>query len=188
MAGDPPIRRLSSRLIYENPWMRLREDAIERPSGEGIYAVIEKPQAGLVVPWDGERLHLVGQWRYTVERYSWEFPQGALHDVDGALGEEVARTELVEETGLRAGRMLPLGRFTFAVGMSNQWCDAFLACDLEAGEAQPEAEEEGLLTTRAVTVDAFEAMVRSGEVFDAASVAAWGLILLDPAARAELGR
>lgn len=186
--ADPPIRRLSSRLVYENPWMRLREDAIERPAGEGIYAVVEKPQAGLVVPWDGERLHLVGQWRYTVERDSWEFPQGAVHDVDGLSGEAVARQELLEETGFVPGRMLPLGRFTFAVGMANQWCDAFLACGLVAGEAVPEAEEQGLLHHRAVTVDEFEAMVRSGEVFDAASVAAWGYVLLDAAARAEVGR
>lgn len=184
----PPIRRLSSRLIYENPWMRLREDAIMRPAGEGIYAVVEKPQAGLAVPWDGSHLHLVGQWRYTVQRDSWEFPQGALHDVPGASGETVARQELLEETGFVPGRMLPLGRFTFAVGMSDQWCDAFLACDLVAGAAQPEAEEAGLLRHRAVTVDEFEAMVRSGEVFDAASVAAWGYVLLDEAARAEVGR
>lgn len=186
--AEPPIRRLSSRLVYENPWMRLREDAIVRPAGRGIYAVVEKPQAGLVVPWDGSRLHLVGQWRYTVRRDSWEFPQGAVHDADGLSGEEVARRELVEETGLQAGRLVALGRFTFAVGMANQWCDAFLACDLERGDARPEAEEQGLLRHRAVTVDEFEAMVRSGEVFDAASVAAWGYVLLDPAARAEVGR
>lgn len=183
------IERVSSRLVYENRWMRLREDEIERPGGRpGIYAVIEKPQAGLVVPWDGERLHLVGQYRYTVERYSWEFPQGALHGTPGVSGEDVARQELVEETGLAAQRMLALGRFTFALGMSNQWCDAFLGCDLTAGEAEPDPEEEGMITVRAVTPSEFEAMVRGGEMFDAASIAAWGLAMLDPAARAALGR
>lgn len=185
----PPIRTVSSKIVYENPWMRVREDAIERPGGRpGVYAVIEKPQAALVVPFDGERLHLVGQWRYTVEREALEFPQGALHDVDGASGAEVARQELLEETGFAAGRLLPLGRFTFAVGMSNQWCDAFVALDLVPGDAQPEPEEEGLLHQRAVTVDEFEALIRSGEIWDGASIAAWGLAMLDPALRAELGR
>jgi 8-oxo-dGTP pyrophosphatase MutT (NUDIX family) len=185
----PPIRRLSSKVVYENRWMRVREDAIERPGGRpGIYAVIEKPQAALVVPFDGERLHLVGQWRYTVGRDAWEFPQGALHEIPDASGEAVARQELLEETGFVAGRLLALGRFTFAVGMSNQWCDAFLALDLVAGDAQPEPEEEGMLTQRSVPVEEFEAMVRTGEIWDAATIAAWGLILLDPAARAEVGR
>lgn len=185
----PPIRRLSSKVVYENPWMRVREDAIERPGGRpGVYAVIEKPQAALVVPWDGERLHLVGQWRYTVERDAWEFPQGALHEVAGAAGEAVARQELLEETGFVPGRLHELGRFTFAVGMSDQWCDAFLALDLVPGDAQPEPEEEGLLHQRSVTVDEFEAMVRSGEIWDAASIAAWGLAMLDPVARGYLGR
>ena len=184
----PPIRRVSSRVVYENRWLRLREDEIERPAGPGIYAVIEKPQAALVIPFDGERLHLVGQWRYTVEQDGWEFPQGALHDVPDATGEDVARVELLEETGFRAGTLLPIGRFTFAVGMSSQWCDAFVALDLVAGEAQPEPEEEGLLHHRAVTVDEFEAMVLAGEVWDAASIAAWGLAMLRPEVRAAMGR
>ena len=185
----PPIRTVSTKVVYENPWMRVREDAIERPGGRpGTYAVIEKPQAALVIPFDGEHLHLVGQWRYTVGRDALEFPQGALHEVDGAAGEQVARQELLEETGFVPGRLLPLGRFTFAVGMSNQWCDAFLGLDLVPGEAQPEPEEEGLLHQRAVTVDEFEDMIRSGAVWDAASIAAWGLVLLDPALRAAVGR
>lgn len=169
--------------------MRVREDEIERPGGRpGIYAVIEKPQAGLVIPFDGERLHLVGQWRYTVGRDAWEFPQGALHGVEGVTGEDVARQELLEETGFAAGRLERLGSFTFAVGMSDQWCDAYLALDLVAGEAQPEPEEEGLLHPRSVTVDEFEDMVRSGECWDAASIAAWGYVLLDPELRALVGR
>lgn len=185
----PPIRTLSSKVVYENPWMRVREDAIERPGGRpGVYAVIEKPQAALVMPFDGERLHLVGQYRYTVARDGWEFPQGALHEVPDATGETVARQELVEETGFEAGRLLPLGRFTFAVGMSNQWCDAFLALDLVAGPAQPEPEEEGLLHQRSVGLDEFEAMVRTGEIWDAASIAAWGLAMLHAEARVALGR
>ncbi|MBJ7332444.1 MAG: NUDIX hydrolase [Solirubrobacteraceae bacterium] len=184
----PPIRRVSSRVVYENRWMRVREDAIERPAGPGIYAVIEKPQAALVIPFDGTHLHLVGQWRYTVGKDGWEFPQGALHDADDPTGELVARTELQEETGFTAGTLLPIGRFTFAVGMSDQWCDAFVALDLVAGEAQPEPEEEGLLHHRAVTVDEFEEMVRDGEVWDAASIAAWSLATLRPEVRTVLGR
>ena len=61
-------RRLGSRTVYENPWLRLREDEIERVGGDGVarrgvYAVVEKEDFALVVPWDGEGLWLVGQER-----------------------------------------------------------------------------------------------------------------------------
>ena len=73
------IRQLSSRRVYESPYLRLREDAIEQPDGtRGIYGVVEKPDFALVVPWDGQRLHLVGQYRYPVASFEWELPQGGV--------------------------------------------------------------------------------------------------------------
>ncbi|HST55893.1 MAG TPA: NUDIX hydrolase [Solirubrobacteraceae bacterium] len=182
------IRTLSSRVAYENPWMVLREDAIERPGGvQGIYAVVDKPRGALVVPWDGARVHLIGQYRYTVTRDSWEFPQGSVHDGADHAPEHVARTELQEETGLTARTLRPLGSFTFAVGLASQWCDAFLATDLQQGAPRPEPEEVGL-RTRAVTVAQLEQELRDGTIFDAATLAAWQLLMLDPGLRAELGR
>ena len=182
------IRTLSSRVAYENPWMVLREDSIERPDGvAGIYAVVDKPRGALVIPWDGERIHLIGQYRYTVGRDSWEFPQGSLHDGSGVEGEQVARAELQQETGLTAEELHGLGAFTFAIGMSSQWCDAFLATGLHQGEASPDPEEVGL-RTRAVTVAELEAELRSGEIFDAATLAGWQLLSLDPALRTFVGK
>jgi len=167
------IRRLSSRIVYENPWLRLREDAIERPDGgRGVYAVVEKEDFAVVVPWDGEALTLVGQLRYTLGRFAWEFPQGG---VAGASPEQTARTELAEETGLRAGRLAHLGRLDNAVGMSSQVFDVWVASDLVAGAAAPEPEEVGMRTRR-VGVGAFEAMVRRGELTDGSSLAAWTLV------------
>jgi 8-oxo-dGDP phosphatase len=164
------IRTLSTRVVYENPWLRLREDEIERPDGvRGVYAVVEKPDFAVVVPWDGERVTLVGQYRYTLGRHTWELPQGS---VDGAAPEEVARIELAEETGLRAGTLRHLGRFDGAVGMSSQGFDTWLATDLEPGRPRPEGEEVDM-TTAQVTAQKFEAMIRGGELTDAHSVAAW---------------
>jgi 8-oxo-dGTP pyrophosphatase MutT (NUDIX family) len=169
------IRRLSSRIVYENPWLRLREDEIERPDGvRGVYAVVEKEDFAVVVPWDGEALTLVGQFRYTLDRYTWEFPQGG---VTGVSREERAHTELREETGLRAASLVHLGRLDNAVGMSSQGYDAWLATDLTAGEATPEPEEVDMRTRR-VAPDAFERMVREGELTDGSSLAAWLLVQL----------
>jgi 8-oxo-dGTP pyrophosphatase MutT (NUDIX family) len=177
------IRTLASRVAYENPWMVLREDSIERPDGaQGVYAVVDKPRGALVIPWDGERVHLVGQYRYTVERDSWEFPQGSLHDGSESTGEQVARAELQQETGLTAAELHGLGAFTFAIGMSSQWCDAFLATGLEQGDASPDPEEVGL-RTRALTPAELEGELRSGAIFDAATLAGWQLLALDPELR-----
>lgn len=166
------IRTVSSRVAYENPWMRVREDEIERPDGErGVYALVEKEDFALVVPWDGECVTLVGQHRYTLGRLSWELPQGG---VEGATPEEVARTELAEETGLRAGALRHLGRLDNAVGMSSQGFHVWVATDLVAGEAAPEAEEVGM-TTRRVTADELDAMIVAGELTDGSSIAGWSL-------------
>jgi 8-oxo-dGTP pyrophosphatase MutT (NUDIX family) len=171
-----PIETLASRTVYENRWLSLREDQIRRQDGvEGIYSVVDKPPFALVIPWDGERLHLVGQWRYPVSAFCWEFPQGALHDRPDAPMEEVARTELAEETGLRAGKLELLGSLYAAYGFASQTYASFLATELTQGSASPEPEEQGLVT-RAVSVGEFEAMLRSGEMRDAHSAAAYGLL------------
>jgi 8-oxo-dGTP pyrophosphatase MutT (NUDIX family) len=128
-----------------------------------------------VIPWDGERLHLVGQWRYPVASFCWEFPQGALHDRPDAPMEEVARTELAEETGLRAGKLELLGELYAAYGFASQSYASFLATELTPGPPSPEPEEQGLVM-RTVTVAEFEEMLRSGELRDAHSAAAYGLV------------
>ena len=175
-ADRPPIETLGSRIVYRNRWLSVREDTIRLPDGsEGIYGVVDKPPFALVVPWDGERLHLVGQWRYTVGRFCWEFPQGALEGRPDAPPEEVARTELAEETGLRAGRLEQLGEFYAAYGYSSQPYFIFLATELTQGEATPEPEEQGIVT-RTATVSEFEEMMRSGEMPDGHSAAAYGVL------------
>ena len=170
------IETLSTRTVYENPWVRVREDAIRRADGsEGVHAVVEKRDAAVVVPWDGARLHLVGQVKHPIGRFCWEFPQGAIDQGEEPDPEETARAELAQETGLRAGTLRHLGRVAFAPGISAQYYDAWLATDLTAGEADPDAEEVGL-ETRAVTVDEFRAMVGDGEIVDNSTLASWALL------------
>jgi ADP-ribose pyrophosphatase len=177
MSGDrPPIETLGSRIVYENRWLSLREDRIRRQDGaEGIYGVVDKPPFALVIPWDGELLHLVGQWRYPVRSFCWEFPQGALQDRPDASMEEVARTELAEETGLRAGTLERIGELFAAYGFCSQTYSVFLGTDLTQGPASLEPEEQGLVT-RTATVTELEEMMRSGEMADAHSIAAYGLL------------
>ena len=171
----PAPRVTATRVVYENRWLRFHEDRLERPDGSpGLYAWIEKPPAALIVPLEDDHVWLVEQYRHPVGRRFWELPQGAWEDAPGAPAEALARGELAEETGLRAGRMERLGRLFFAYGMSDQPFDVWLATELEPGEPAPEATEHDLRCERFAVAE-LEAMIRRGEVADAATLAGWHL-------------
>jgi 8-oxo-dGTP pyrophosphatase MutT (NUDIX family) len=171
----PAVERLATRLVYENPWLSLREDRVRRLDGaEGIYSVVDKPDFALVIPIDGDRVHLVEQYRYPLGRRCVEFPQG---HAPGSSPLEVAKTELAEETGLTATRWRHLGRLAAAYGFCSQSYDVFLAGGLALGAHAREASEQDM---RHLTVSRaeLEAMIADGRIEDAHSVAAYGLLLL----------
>ncbi|WP_245691056.1 NUDIX domain-containing protein [Sinosporangium album] len=158
--------------------MTVREDEIERPDGSrGIYGVVHRPDSVLVVPWDGTHFHLVEEFRYPLGRRSWSFPQGSAPE---ATREAEARRELAEETGLRAGRVRPLGLIDDAHGTSTQRLHVFLATDLTAGESAREHTEQDMRQSRVSRAE-FEAMVRGEQVTDSSSIAAYAMLLLGPA-------
>jgi 8-oxo-dGTP pyrophosphatase MutT (NUDIX family) len=168
-------RITSTRVVYENRWMRVHEDALTWPDGApGLYGWVEKPPAALIVPVDGDDVWLVEQFRHPVRARFWEFPQGAWEDAPDAEPSALARGELAEETGLRAGRLEQVGSLYFAYGLTDQRVDVWRAGELMIGERAPEATEADLRVAR-FTVAEVEAMVRDGAIRDAASVAAWHL-------------
>ncbi|GLW63971.1 ADP-ribose pyrophosphatase [Actinomadura rubrobrunea] len=176
MTPEPAVRRVSSRVVYENRWMTVREDLVQRLDGSrGIYGVVEKDDYALVVPAERDGFHLVEEYRYPIGRRTWNFPQGS--HPDGGDPEALARRELAEETGLRAGTMTLLGRLHSSHGTSNQGFHVFLATDLTPGEHAREPEEQDM-RQRFVTRDEFKQLILSGEITDDATVAAYTLLLL----------
>jgi 8-oxo-dGTP pyrophosphatase MutT (NUDIX family) len=158
--------------------MRLREDRFERADGsEGLYAVVDKAPATAVIAIDGDEVVLVEQYRHPVGERFWELPQGAWDGEDQPDPEQLARGELAEETGLRAGRMERLGRLFFAYGITGQPFDVWLATELTQGEQALEPEEEGLRVGRFSLARA-EEMILDGTIADSATVAAFGLLRL----------
>ena len=165
-----PWRRVSTRAVYDNPWISVREDAVVRPDGRpGIYGVVHfKNVAVGVLAVEGEELYLVGQYRYTLERYSWEIPEGGCPAGEDPL--EAAGRELEEETGLRARRWTKLGEAHLSNSVTDELAIWYLAEELEHGEARPDGTER-LLVRRVGLGRALE-MTVSGEITDALSMLA----------------
>jgi 8-oxo-dGTP pyrophosphatase MutT (NUDIX family) len=177
-SSEPTIRRLSSKIVYQNRWMTVREDRIERPDGsQGVYGLVDKPDFALVIPAERGGFHLVEEFRYPIGRRSWSFPQGAYPDRRTGDPEELARAELAEETGLRPRSLTWLGFLHSAHGTSGQGFHAFLATGLEPGDARREHEEQDM-RQRFVTRGEFEQMIRDGAITDDSSLAAYTLLLL----------
>ena len=164
--------------MYANPWMTVREDDIRRVDGTpGIYGVVDKPDYALVIPLDTGRLHLVEQFRYPLGLRRWEFPQGTAPDRAELPPGELAARELREETGLRADRLTQIGLLDVAPGMSSQRGRVFLATELTQGSPEREPEEQDMRSAWFTRTEV-ESMIGSGEITDAQSVAAYGLLLL----------
>jgi ADP-ribose pyrophosphatase len=171
------IKTLSSREIYRNPWLRLREDQIERSNGaRGIYGVVEKDDCAVIVPIENDTVYLVEQFRYTIQERALELPQGGWETAD-IDPEELARGELREETGLEAARMTFLGTIWIAYGFARQKQHVFLATGLTATTTDLDPEEHDLVLRTASLAD-FEQMLLDGTIQDSCTIAAWGLYRL----------
>lgn len=172
------IKKISSRIVYENQWMKVREDEIEREDGSpGIFGVVEKDDFVLIIPMDDSGFYLVEQYRYPVDRRLWEFPQGAWETKPEADPLDVARGELLEETGIRAQTMHYLGHLYEAYGYSNQGFHVFRATELQISQQRLSIEEQDLIMKH-VPFAEFDEMVRMGQIKDAPSLAALGLLRL----------
>lgn len=167
--SDPrrnPWTRRTRRLVYDNPWIRVHHDDVTRPDGApGIYGVVHFHHRAVgVIAIDGEgRVLLVGQYRYTLGRYSWELPEGGVPDGESLL--EGARRELAEETGFAAGEWRELVRLATSNSVTDEEGALFVATGLAAGPPDPEGTEE--LETRWVPLADAVAMIDRGEITDA---------------------
>ncbi|MGA2513838.1 MAG: NUDIX hydrolase [Candidatus Limnocylindrales bacterium] len=173
-----PWRRVSRRVAYENPWIEIRHDEVIRPDGQpGIYGVVHFRHLAIgVAPLDAmDRVLLVGQYRYTLDRYSWEIPEGG-----GGFDEspeEAARRELVEETGYGGGQWRELCRAELSNSVTDEVAILFVATGLEPGLPSPEGTEQ--LQLRWVPFDEAMAMIGRGEIADAMTILALQQLALE---------
>jgi len=176
--AEPDIRALASKVVYQDRWITLRRDEVERRDGSrGTYAVVDKPDFALVIPAEREGFHMVEEYRYALGRRSWAFPQGGWPGGRPGRPEDLARRELAEETGLRAERLTPLGFLHSGQGTTSQGFHVFLAAGLVQGEPCREAEEQDMRHYW-VTRARFRDMARGGLITDDATIAAYALLML----------
>jgi|SRR5690606_32309400 NTP pyrophosphohydrolases including oxidative damage repair enzymes len=164
-------KTLHSGTVYDNPWIQVDHRKVITPAGKpGIYGVVKfKNKAIGIIPVDDEgNIYLVGQYRYTLDEYSWEIPEGG-----GPLGEAplaAAKRELREETGLEADGWKQIGRIHTSNSVTDEEGFVFLAQGLRQGEADPEETEE-LCVRRLPLREAVEMVMRS-EITDSISICA----------------
>ncbi len=179
MASPPPeVAQLTTRIAYENRWLRLREDTVRHADGsEGLYGVVERPDFAVVVPWQDGCITMVEQYRYPIRRRLWELPMGTCETLPGVTAEMTAALELEQETGLVADTMTFIASLFQGPGYSNQVGHVFLATGLRPGVLARESTEHGM-TCRAIPLAELEALIRAGDLQDAISLAAIGLLRL----------
>ncbi len=170
-----PWKRKSSKIIYQNPWIKLEEDQVVRPNGsEGIYGKVHfKNKALGIIPVDEKNnTWLVGQYRYTLNAYSWEIPMGGVPLEEDTL--EGAKRELMEETGLIAEKWTKLMKIHTSNSVTDEYGYVYLAEDLSQGEMDWDDTEELLI--KKLPLDEAVKMALNGEITDAISVA--GLLMI----------
>jgi 8-oxo-dGTP pyrophosphatase MutT (NUDIX family) len=167
-----PWTTLTTRMVYENPWIQVREDQVLNPKGgPGIYGVVmfRNRAVGVVPIDDQDHTWLVGQYRYTQDQYEWEIPEGGCPP--GESLEACAARELKEETGLLAQRYeLLAADLQLSNSTTNERAYLFLAHGISQAQAQPEDTED--ITVRRLPVNEAIRMAMNGEIRDAMSVCA----------------
>jgi 8-oxo-dGTP pyrophosphatase MutT (NUDIX family) len=165
-----PWRTVSSRQVYENPWISVREDQVVRPDGEpGIYGVVHYKNVAVgVLAIEEDHVYLVGQYRYPLETYSWEIPEGGCPEGEEPLS--AARRELREETGLEATSWRMLGEAYLSNSVADEYAVWFLATGLVPGKERPEGTEK--IRVRRVPLREALAMALDGGITDALSIVA----------------
>jgi 8-oxo-dGTP pyrophosphatase MutT (NUDIX family) len=179
MTGNP-WKTLSSAPVYNNQWFSVREDRVIRPDGNpGIYGVVSAKRlaVGILPLWEDGSLMLVGQYRYPLNDYSWEIPEGGGRFDVSPL--ESAKRELREETGLEAQTWEYLGRTHTSNCFLDEVCHLFLARDLTQGIAEP-GPDESIQVRRVPFRDAVR-MAKDGRITDAISIVGIFYLLTRPA-------
>ncbi len=162
---------LTNKTVYENPWLQMQHHEVINPSGgEGIYGVVhfKNYAIGIIALDDAGNTWIVGQYRYPLEQYSWELPEGGGPLTHEPL--ESAKRELREEVGITATRWTKLMEMHTSNSVTDELCFVYVAQDLTFGDTEHEETED--ISVKKVHFSELVEMVMNGEIYDAITIAA----------------
>lgn len=168
---ENPWKITSQKEIYDNPWINITEYQVINPSGNpGIYGKVHYKNLAIgVIPLDDDmNTYLVGQYRFVLDEYSWEIPEGGGALDTGPL--ESAKRELLEETGLKAREWIEIQRMHLSNSVNDELSIIYLAKGLEQFDAEPEDTEQ--LMVHKLPFEEVYRMVCDGKIADAMTIAA----------------
>ena len=172
---EPEMKTIESKIVYQNKWMTVKEEVIERHGGStGLYGIVSKPDFAVIAAVEDDQVYLVQQYRYPVRRRYWELPQGSWEE-RSIEPLELARAELREETGIVARQIQHVGHLFLAYGFSDQGYHIYYATDLIHHSQQLNPEETDLIS-KAFRIAEVEKMISEGAIKDATTVAVFGLL------------
>ena len=168
---ENPWEIIDSKEVYDNPWINVKEYNVINPNGgKGIYGKVhfKNLAIGILAIDNNQDIILIGQYRFPLNAYSWEIPEGGGKLTIDPL--ESAKRELLEETGLKANKWSELLVMHLSNSVSDEKAIIYLAEDLEQFEAEPEETE--LLEIKKLPFNRAYEMVMNSEITDSMSVAA----------------
>jgi ADP-ribose pyrophosphatase len=165
-----PWKRLSTRPIYQNNWISLREDVVELPDGRTtLYGVVTCSACVGVLPFlDADTVLLIKQYRYIAQRVTWEMPTGGVHRGESLA--EAAQRELAEEVGYRAGKLTQICTYHTSKSVVDETAHLFLGEELEALELP--ADDTEFIAVQPFPFDEVLRMVMQGEITDSMTIIA----------------
>lgn len=168
--ADLPWERQSSRQIYQNTWISVREDIVALPDGRTtIYGVVTCSECVGVLPFlDPNTILLIKQYRYVTKRVTWEMPTGGMHL--GETREDAAQRELAEEIGYRAGKLTWISTFDTSKSVLDETAHLFIGEGLTTVECTPDDTE--FIEVRPFAFDEVLQMVLRGEITDGMTIIA----------------
>ena len=166
-----PWKTISGKLVYDNPWINLTQYEVITPAGTpGIYGKVhfKNIAIGVIVIDENGDTYLVGQYRFPLNEYSWEIPEGGCPEGTDYL--TAAKRELKEETGFEAKNWTEILRMHVSNSVSDEYAVVYVAQDLIAGEAEPEDTEK--LAVQKMPFSQALKWVMDGKITDSITVAA----------------
>jgi 8-oxo-dGTP pyrophosphatase MutT (NUDIX family) len=174
MEEPNPWKVLSSKTVYKNRWIRVREDKVITPGGsDGIYGVVESDDSVMIVTLNEQNeVFIVRNFRYPAGTWNWEIPGGS-GDKQDML--KASKRELEEETGIVAKSWDKLGATWVCNGIMTEKMTTYLARELEV-QPKPKDLDEPVIASKFVSLDEIDRMIKDGEINDGQSITALYLL------------